>query len=126
MRRDVAVVARVLRFRKSLTLYLQSIDIVFTRSFNKTFFMKKIKLTKYEQDIEDNFEKLKKSPNQKALKQALMVAAKNYVENKKPITIRVAQSDIVAMKNKAAKMGVPYQTYINILIHKDALKTTNT
>jgi predicted DNA binding CopG/RHH family protein len=40
---------------------------------------------------------------------------------KKSITIRISGSDIQAMKVKAAKMGVPYQTYINILIHRDAM-----
>ena len=40
---------------------------------------------------------------------------------KKSITIRISNSDIQAMKVKAAKMGVPYQTYINILIHRDAV-----
>jgi predicted DNA binding CopG/RHH family protein len=40
---------------------------------------------------------------------------------KKSITIRISNSDIQAMKTKAAKMGVPYQTYINILIHRDAV-----
>lgn len=40
---------------------------------------------------------------------------------KKSITIRISGSDIQAMKVKAAKMGVPYQTYINILIHRDAV-----
>jgi predicted DNA binding CopG/RHH family protein len=39
---------------------------------------------------------------------------------KKSITIRISDNNIQAMKVKAAKMGVPYQTYINILIHRDA------
>lgn len=85
--------------------------------------MKKIKLTKYERDIEKNFEKSKRVPNQKALKAKLVEAAKEYIQNKKPITIRVAPNDITIIKSKAEKMGIPYQTYINILIHEDAIRT---
>lgn len=40
---------------------------------------------------------------------------------RKPVSIRILTSDIDAIKSKAAKLGVPYQTYINILIHRDAV-----
>lgn len=36
-----------------------------------------------------------------------------------PISIRMLTTDIEAIKVKAAKIGVPYQTYINIIIHRD-------
>jgi predicted DNA binding CopG/RHH family protein len=82
--------------------------------------MKKIKLTKYEQDIEDNLEKYIPVKNQAKVKKALVAAAKEYMKEKKPITIRVSTADIEAIKIKAEKFGVPYQTYINILIHREA------
>lgn len=82
--------------------------------------MKKIKLTKYEQDIEDNLEKYIPVKNQTKVKKALVAAAKEYMKEKKPITIRVSTADIEAIKIKAEKFGVPYQTYINILIHREA------
>jgi predicted DNA binding CopG/RHH family protein len=40
---------------------------------------------------------------------------------RKPVSIRILTSDIETIKIKAAKLGVPYQTYINILIHRDAV-----
>jgi len=82
--------------------------------------MKKIKLTKYEQDIEDNLEHFVKVKNHAKVKKALATAAREYMKDKKPITIRVSISDIEAIKVKAEKFGVPYQTYINILIHREA------
>lgn len=83
---------------------------------------KKVILDAYEQEIEDNFENLKPSKNQKKLRKQLVEAAKEYVAARKSITIRVMNGDIIAIKAKAAKAGVPYQTYINSLIHKEAIK----
>ncbi len=44
------------------------------------------------------------------------------LKRKHPITIRVAEQDIEAIKIKASKLGLAYQTYINMLIHKEATK----
>lgn len=55
------------------------------------------------------------------MKKQLEVAAKNYLSEKKRITIEMSRHDIEAVKIKASKLGIPYQTYINILIHKDTL-----
>jgi predicted DNA binding CopG/RHH family protein len=82
---------------------------------------KKIKLDEYEQCIEDQLEKAQKIKGEKELKAILMVAAQKHLHSKKPITIRVSNYDIEALKIKASKIGVPYQTYINMLIHKDAI-----
>jgi predicted DNA binding CopG/RHH family protein len=81
---------------------------------------KKHKLDAYEQDIEEHFENLPKTSNKGALINKLQSAAKEYLQDKKPITIRVSVHDIEAIKIKASKAGVPYQTYINMLIHKEA------
>lgn len=78
------------------------------------------KLDNYEQDIEDNFDKLPQTANKKHLAKMLQATAKKQLKDKKPITIRIAISDIEAIKIKASKCGIPYQTYINMLIHKDA------
>ncbi len=83
---------------------------------------KRTKLDAYEQEIEDNFEKMKPLRNQAKFKKEAMAAAKSYVEAKKSVTIRIANSDIMAIKEKASKLGVPYQTYINILIHREAIR----
>ncbi|MFM8453451.1 MAG: CopG family antitoxin [Gammaproteobacteria bacterium] len=84
--------------------------------------MKKIILDAYEQEIEDNFEKFTDPKNKKELMQEIVSAAKNHVKNKKPITLRVSANDIEIIKLKASKLGLPYQTYINMLIHKDAIQ----
>lgn len=80
------------------------------------------KLDKYEQDIEDNYEKQVSIPNLKEKIKLFQEAAKRHLKNKKAITIRVSPADIEAIKIKASKHGLPYQTYINMLIHQDAIK----
>lgn len=80
----------------------------------------RIKLDSYEQDIEDNFESLKTIKNLKSEMEILKNAAKNHLKRKRSITIRVNEMDLEVMHLKASKLGIPYQTYINMLIHKDA------
>jgi predicted DNA binding CopG/RHH family protein len=79
------------------------------------------KLDKYELDIEENFEQ-QISIVDPAFAKSLQQTAKNHLKDKKPITIRVSQHDIEAIKIKASKLGLAYQTYINMLIHKEATK----
>lgn len=79
------------------------------------------KLDKYEQDIEINFEEQPSIKNQNDIK-LFQNAAKIHLKRKYPITIRVAEQDIEAIKIKASKLGLAYQTYINMLIHKEATK----
>jgi predicted DNA binding CopG/RHH family protein len=81
---------------------------------------KKDVLDAYEQDIENNYDTLKPTDNQKELISSLKTAAKKHVQRKKPITIRLSIEDIEAIKIKADKLGLPYQTYLNMIIHKDA------
>lgn len=82
---------------------------------------KRIKLDKEEQALEDQFDSLQSDPNKEHFTKALEAAAIQHVQNKKPITIRVSIADIEAIKIKASRCGIPYQTYINMLIHKDAI-----
>ncbi|WP_425362681.1 CopG family antitoxin [Candidatus Tisiphia endosymbiont of Hybos culiciformis] len=79
------------------------------------------KLDKYEQEIEINFGKQPSIKNQDDLG-LFQNAAKTHLKQKHPITIRVAQQDIEAIKIKASKAGLAYQTYINMLIHKEATR----
>lgn len=81
---------------------------------------KKTNLDSYEQDLEDNFEHLPITSNKNKLMNQFQEAAKKHLQDKKPITIRVSAHDIEIIKIKASKCGVPYQTYLNMLIHKDA------
>ncbi|MCC8368511.1 MAG: hypothetical protein LN573_00265 [Rickettsia endosymbiont of Oxypoda opaca] len=81
----------------------------------------KYKLDAYEQELEDNYEKMEICNDTKE-REMLIQAAKEHVARKKSITIRLTEHDIEAMKFKASKKGIPYQTYINMVIHLDAVK----
>jgi predicted DNA binding CopG/RHH family protein len=76
-------------------------------------------LDEYERDIEVNF---KKQVSNKENLSDIIKSAKQHLKNKQSITIRVAKRDIEAIKIKASKCGLPYQTYLNMLIHLDATK----
>ncbi|MDP5110211.1 MAG: CopG family antitoxin [Rickettsiaceae bacterium] len=80
-----------------------------------------IKLDKYEQEIEDNFQGQKSVINTTQL-ELLKSASVRHLKSKKSITIRVTNHDLEAIKIKASKMGLAYQTYINMLIHQAASK----
>ena len=80
-----------------------------------------MKLDKYEQEIEASFHEQKSIENN-LLIESLKSGAAKHLKNKKSITIRVANHDLEAIKIKASKMGLAYQTYINMLIHQAASK----
>lgn len=82
---------------------------------------KHYKLDAYEQEIEDNLDFSNVSEDSKKLKLKLIAAAKNHVKSKKSITLRISTQDLEAIKIKASKSGMPYQTYINCLLHADAI-----
>lgn len=84
--------------------------------------VKKTRLDAFEQALEDQFDNLKPVIAEKQLMDTLTAAAQEHIkQNKKPVTIRLSVQDLEAIKIKAAKRGLPYQTYINMLIHMDAL-----
>jgi predicted DNA binding CopG/RHH family protein len=78
-------------------------------------------LDQLEQDIEDHFNLLKPIENLETEMSKIKEAAKVHTNQKKSITLRVHEYDLEIMRIKASKLGVPYQTYINMLIHKDAI-----
>ncbi len=79
--------------------------------------MKKIKLTKYEQWIEDHAEEFVplRGEEYKRIVEALERRKKDAVLN-----IRVNRYDLQALKDKARKLGVKYQSYISEILHKIA------
>lgn len=84
--------------------------------------MGKLKLDSYEKDIEEHLEKqalLSPADLEKEIG-LLNRAAKIHSKVKRSITIRVNEIDLEAIKLKATKAGIPYQTYLNSIIHKDA------
>lgn len=81
---------------------------------------KKYELDIEEKTLEEQYESLKPAKDKQKLVGDLTHAARRHVQNKKPITIRLSVQDLEAIKIKASRCGLPYQTYLNMLIHKDA------
>lgn len=77
-------------------------------------------LNNEEQDLEDSLEFACAIHNEGLVKKQLVDLAVHHVRHKKLISIRVSEHDLEVMKLKASRLGVPYQTYINMVIHKDA------
>ena len=80
-------------------------------------------LTPEEQMIENAFETLESVTN-KEKEMSLLKRMAADSQKKKSITLRVSLHDMEAIKIKASKCGLPYQTYINMLIHRDANSLT--
>ncbi|MCX5708359.1 MAG: hypothetical protein NTY14_05235 [Candidatus Omnitrophica bacterium] len=79
--------------------------------------MRKIKLTKEEQWIEDHAEEFVSVGREEFNKiaQALEARKKDAVLN-----IRVNSFDLAQLKQKARKLGIKYQTFISEILHKVA------
>lgn len=81
---------------------------------------KKITLDDYEKDIEAHISEDSDLENLQREMTLVKAAAKHHMTRKKSITIRVHELDLEAIKLIASKHGVPYQTYINMVIHREA------
>jgi predicted DNA binding CopG/RHH family protein len=78
------------------------------------------KLDKEEKEILKAFDqgKLKRSLDFPSQKKKLEAYAKNTIEKKHNINIRVSKIDLFRVKSRAAEQGIPYQTLISSLIHQ--------
>jgi len=78
------------------------------------------KLDKEEQQIIDDFEKgrFKQIPNLKKEKLELEGVARQTLLKDKRINIRISSRDLVRLQKRAAKEGIPYQTFISGTLHK--------
>ena len=83
-----------------------------------------VKLDNYEKDIDDNFFNQESITNSKIQIDSFKQSAIKHLKTKRPVTIRIANNDLEAIKIKASKSGVAYQTYINMIIHKEAVKSS--
>jgi len=86
--------------------------------------MKKIYLDKEEREIlnaidRGEFEVL---PMTKKERERLKKIAKNTVAKSRAISIRISQRDLVKIRARAMREGMPYQTLISSIIHKEAEK----
>jgi predicted DNA binding CopG/RHH family protein len=78
------------------------------------------KLTKEEKDILDSFEKGEWIPvtNLAKRKKELAAYARNTLRKDKRLNIRISERDLLELQRKAAREGLPYQTYVSSIIHK--------
>ena len=84
---------------------------------------RKVKLTPYEQDLEDNLDISMALTGKKKAREMekLKLAAKNYLRKKNKeqrINIRVFAADLERIKEIAAEEGLPYQTLVTSILHK--------
>ncbi len=82
----------------------------------------KVMLSKYEQQIEDALSKGEyiSTSDLGDTKELFRQAAKNYreLQETKSITLRVNKEDLIKVKVKAKRNGLPYQTLVNLLIRQ--------
>ena len=79
--------------------------------------MRKIKLTREEQWIEDHLEEFRPVNRDKFNMIAAELAAR---KKDKVISIRLNSVDLTNIKEKAKKFGVKYQSYISEILHHAA------
>jgi predicted DNA binding CopG/RHH family protein len=81
---------------------------------------KRDKLDKKEQQMLDDFEegKLKRIPNSAREKKDLEDAARQTLLKDRRINIRISSRDLERLQKRAAKEGIPYQTFISGSLHK--------
>lgn len=78
-------------------------------------------LTPEEQEMEDAFERGEyvSVPATEEQKKELQAIAKYTLEKTRTISVRLTERDLVNLKAKAAREGIPYQTFLTSLIHKN-------
>jgi len=77
--------------------------------------MKKIKLDKYEDEIEDSLSEIRSVSPARRKKIETIIRKAN---EKKNISLRVNSQDLNLLKLHAEKEGMPYQTLISSVLHK--------
>jgi predicted DNA binding CopG/RHH family protein len=79
------------------------------------------KLTTEEQEIERELEKgaYISVPASKKDKELWAAMARHTLEKTKAVHIRLTEKNLIKVKAAAAKEGLPYQTFIASLIHKN-------
>ena len=80
----------------------------------------RMELNKEELQILADFERgeFKRVRNVAAEKHKLEDAARNTLQKDKRINIRISSRDLEQIQMRAAREGIPYQTYISSSLHK--------
>jgi len=86
--------------------------------------MKHIMLDKEEEQILKDFEEGKyvRIKDFEQEKKRLQEIARNTLDKKKNINIRLSEKDLHKIKVKAAEDGIPYQTLVGSVLHRFANK----
>ena len=79
---------------------------------------KKTNLDSYEQNILDLYEKGQLNPV--AGETDYQTIARTTLKKNCKINIRLPENDLIAIKKRAAREGIPYQTLIGSILHKYA------
>ena len=81
---------------------------------------KTLSLDKEELQILEDFERgtFKRIPNFHEEKKALEASARAMLQKDKRINIRISSRDLERIQMRAAREGMPYQTYISSTLHK--------
>jgi len=77
-----------------------------------------VNLDPYESEILEAYETGKLIPAEPDIN--FQTIAKNTMKMNKKINIRIADNDLSALKRRAAREGIPYQTLIRSVLHKYA------
>lgn len=79
-----------------------------------------MKLDTYEKELlqfDDDGQISVQSPDPKE-KEALIAAARETLQKDKRINIRMSGRDLLSLKRKANRFGMPYQTLISSILHQ--------
>ncbi len=78
-------------------------------------------LTPEEQEIEDELERGEyvSRPATEEEKKELAAMARYTLEKTRTISVRLTERDLARLKIAAAREGIPYQTFLTSLIHKN-------
>ncbi|MCD4721421.1 MAG: hypothetical protein K8S13_16405 [Desulfobacula sp.] len=79
---------------------------------------KKLLLDEYESEILEAYESGKLVPSESGID--FQAIARNTIKKNQKINIRIADNDLAALKRRAAREGIPYQTLIRSVLHKYA------
>jgi len=79
-------------------------------------------LDEQERDIRDAIERgeLIPVPNEEAVKEKLVRAARATLAKNRHISIRLSEKDLTRLRARASKLGIPYQTLIGSILHQYA------
>jgi predicted DNA binding CopG/RHH family protein len=78
----------------------------------------KLILDDYESEILEAYESGKLVPSEAGID--FQAIARNTIKKNQKINIRIADNDLAALKRRAAREGIPYQTLIRSVLHKYA------